>query len=282
MGEKPNIKCQKCGHEWHTKSKLKMVTCPSCNQKIPNVALKRRRLVKAFVQSRGIIGLEAAIVLIAFVIIAAAFSFMVVNQGLYATERGKVVIQEGLKQASTPLTIDGTTFVRTTAGGNTVNVIIVPVKAFGVKFVAFGRSQTVITLRVGEMAWANVYCGVLYNSTDVSKTYDPSLRYENDTQAVKFDDFVGFRYNSTAKVYVNGTYGDDLITGAVLAIANSNGDEALDSGEKGYLIVTLSDEDVASARTAINIEIRLDKSATLSIEITIPESMPPNTYVPII
>jgi flagellin FlaB len=283
MGEKPNIKCQKCGHEWHTRSKLKMVTCPSCNQKTPNIALSRRRqLIKALVQQkRGIIGLEAAIVLIAFVIIAAAFSFMVVNQGLYATERGKVVIQEGLKQASTPLTIDGTTFVRTTEDGKSVNVIIVPVKAFGVKFVAFGRNQTVVTLRVGEKAWANVYCGILYDSSDTNKTYDPSLRFENGS-AAEFDDFVGFSYDEAAGVYVSGEYGNELLTGAVLAIANSNGDEALDTGEKGYLIVTLASDDAASARTAINIEIRLDKSATLSIEITIPESMPQNTYVPII
>lgn len=292
MGEKPNIKCQKCGHEWHTRSKLKMVTCPSCNQKIPNVTLnRRRRLVKAFVQQkRGIIGLEAAIVLIAFVIIAAAFSFMVVNQGLYATERGKVVIQEGLKQASTPLTIDGTTFVRTTPDGKAVNVIIIPVKAFGVKFVAAGRNQTVIVLRIGERAWANAYLGVLYtgypNSTYYytdDSTYDPTGR--------EFDDFVGFRHANQTEtgeprdVYVNGTYtaghSAGLFTGAVLAIAHSNGDEALDTNEKGFLIITLAPDAAASARTQINIEIRLEKSATLSIEITIPESMPQNTYVPI-
>jgi flagellin FlaB len=285
MGEKPNIKCQKCGYEWHTRSKLKMVTCPSCNQKIPNIALnKRRRLVKALAQSkRAIIGLEAAIVLIAFVIIAAAFSFMVVNQGLYATERGKVVIQEGLKQASTPLTIDGTTFVRTTIDGKYVNVIVVPVKAFGVKFVAFGRNQTVISLRVGQKAWANVYCGVLYNSSDPSKTYDPSVGLAGGSP-IAFDDFVGFSYNETLNVYVHGSYddGSGLMTGAVLVIANSNGDEALDVGEKGYLVVTLKSGDGAPARTQINIEVRLDKSATLSIEITIPESMPANAYVPII
>ena len=28
------IKCSKCGHEWETKSKLKYVTCPSCQLKI--------------------------------------------------------------------------------------------------------------------------------------------------------------------------------------------------------------------------------------------------------
>jgi flagellin FlaB len=36
-------------------------------------------------QKRAIVGLEAAIILIAFVIIAAVFSFMVINQGVFAT-----------------------------------------------------------------------------------------------------------------------------------------------------------------------------------------------------
>ncbi|MEM3731042.1 MAG: archaellin/type IV pilin N-terminal domain-containing protein [Candidatus Bathyarchaeia archaeon] len=296
MEEKPNIKCQKCGYEWHTKSKLKMVTCPSCNQKIPNITLKPRRLIKKLIQQkRGIIGLEAAIVLIAFVIIAAAFSFMVVNQGLYATERGKVVIQEGLKQASTPLTIDGTTFVRTTPDGKAVDVIIIPVKAFGVKFVPVGRNQTVIVLRIGEKAWANAYLGVLYTGYNGTPYPSPSYYYTDDSTfdptGRKFDDFVGFRHANQTQggesrdVYVNGTYNighaEGLYTGAVLAIAHSNGDEALDTNEKGFLIITLASDAVALARTPINIEIRLEKSATLSIEITIPESMPQNTYVPI-
>lgn len=289
--KKPNMKCHKCGHSWYTKSKLKMVTCPSCNQKTPNITIARR-LIRAFIeQKRAIIGLEAAIVLIAFVIIAAAFSFMVVNQGLYATERGKVVIQEGLKQASTPLTVDGTVFVRTNPGGREVEVIIIPVKAFGVKYVAVGRNQTVMLLRVGEKAWANAYLGVLYtgypngtNYNATTSTYDPTGK--------QFDDFTGFQHaNQTMTgepfdVYVNETYSvgrsKGLITGVVLTIANSNGDEALDTNEKGFLIVTLAADAAASARTQINIEIRLEKSATLSIEIAIPESMPPNTYVPVV
>ncbi|RLE90526.1 MAG: flagellin, partial [Thermoprotei archaeon] len=36
---------------------------------------------------KGIVGIEAAIVLIAFVIISAAFAFMVINMGLFATQR---------------------------------------------------------------------------------------------------------------------------------------------------------------------------------------------------
>jgi flagellin FlaB len=290
LRKKPNIKCQKCGYQWHTKSRLKMVTCPSCNRKIDSTALRQRLLRKLMQQKRGIIGLEAAIVLIAFVIIAAAFSFMVVNQGLYATERGKVVIQEGLKQASTPLTIDGTTFVRTDPTGRNVDVIIIPVKAFGVKYVAAGRNQTVVLLRVGQKAWANSYLGVLYigypngayyNAT--SLTYDPTGKL--------FDDFVGFQLanqtmdGDSCNLYVNETYSTGrsrgLTTGVVLAIANSNGDEALDTNEKGFLVITLGADATATARTQLNVEIRLEKSATLSIEISIPESMPPSTYVPV-
>jgi len=286
--KKPNIRCEKCGYEWHTESKLRMVTCPSCNQKTSNTTL--RRLLKQLVmQKRGIIGLEAAIVLIAFVIIAAAFSFMVVNQGLFATERGKTVIQEGLKQASTPLTVDGTLFMRTTLEGKEVNVIVIPVKAFGVKYVAMGTEQTVMTMKIGQKAWANAYLGVLYigynttgeNYNATGLTYDPTGH--------QFDKFVGFQQanqtmdGTACNNYVNETYSigqNKLTTGIVLAIANSNHDEALDTGEKGFLIVTLATEDAAFARDEINIEIRLEKSATLSLEFSIPESMPKDTYVP--
>lgn len=239
---------------------------------------------------RAIIGLEAAIVLIAFVIIAAAFSFMVVNQGLFATERGKTVIQEGLKQSSTPLTVDGTTFVRTVPEGRMVNVIIIPLKAFGVKYVNLGRNQTVVTLRVGQKGWANSYLGVLYVGYNATNNYN-ATSYTYDPTGHQFDDFVGFQQaNQTitgepCSIYVNETYSNAIVkgftTGAVLAIANSNGDEALDAGEKGYLILTLADDDVASARAEINIEIRMEKSATLSIELVIPASMPKNTYIPV-
>jgi flagellin FlaB len=295
------VECQKCGYRWHTRSKLKLVTCPSCNQKTLNIPL--RRLIKQFVKAtRAIVGLEAAIVLIAFVIIAAAFSFMVINQGLYATERGKTVIQEGLKQASTPLTVDGTIFVRTTPEGTRVNVIVVPLKAFGVKYVAMATDQTVITLRIGEKAWANAYLGILYMGyQNPNATYTPdnatliqnynATIYTYDPTGHQFDDFVGFQQaNQTmdgtqTNVYVNETYSigcaRGLVTGVVLAIANSNGDEALDTNEKGFLIITLADDYAVPARAKINIEIRLEKSATLSIEFAIPESMPTDTYTPV-
>ena len=271
MEKKTNIQCEKCGYRWYTRSKLGKVTCPSCNQKTTNTTLRKTHVLKEIlIQKRAIIGLEAAIVLIAFVIIAAAFAFMVVNQGLFATERGKAIVQEGLEQASTPLSLDGTIFVRTTADGKSVDVIAIPLRAFGVRWVAMWQNETVVSLKLGKVAWANVYGGVLYDSTDTNNTYDPTGK--------KFDSFVGV--NQTGGKYVNGSYASaTLQTVAVLTIENSNGDESLDSDEKGYLILTFSSEDRVPVRAEIVVEIRLEKTAPLSIEFRIPEAMPKDTYV---
>ena len=215
------------------------------------------------------VGLEAAIVLIAFVIIAAAFSFMVVNQGLFATERGKAVVQEGLQQASTPLTMDGTIFVRTTASEQSINCIVIPVRAFGTEYVAIWKNETVVTLKVANDAWGNVYGGVLYDSANASNTYDPT--------GYRFDEFVGV--TASGAKYVHGAYNATAMTTvAVLAIENSNGDEALNSEEKGYLIVSLDSSYAAPVRTPVVVEIRLEKSAPLSIEFNVPESLYLSTW----
>ena len=34
------VKCHKCGHEWDTKSKHIMVTCPCCQSKTKNEEVK--------------------------------------------------------------------------------------------------------------------------------------------------------------------------------------------------------------------------------------------------
>jgi flagellin FlaB len=198
-------------------------------------------------QKRAIVGLEAAIILIAFVIIAAVFSFMVINQGVFATERGKTVIQEGLKQASTPLAVDGTMFVKTSADGENVTSLLIPLKAYGVKYVAMWQNTTVVTLKVGANAWANVYEGV------------DSSNQTGDS----FSDMLGDVTEDRAKLYIQ----------------NSNGDETLDSNEKGYLLVRLSAENAASVRTQINVEVRLEKTAPLSVEFNIPEAMPADMWV---
>lgn len=207
----------------------------------------KKTLMKLAKQKRGIVGLEAAIILIAFVIIAAVFSFMVVNQGLFATERGKTVIQEGLKQASTPLAIDGTIFVKTSVDGSNVTAMVIPLRAYGVKYVAMWKNETVVTLKVGAAAWANIYDGV--------NTMEPT----------------GENFTALAGNVSEGK--------AQLFIGNSNGDESLDAAEKGYLVVNLGLDNAAAVRGQITTEIRLEKTAPLTLEFTMPESMPEDSWV---
>ena len=45
---------------------------------------------------RGITGLETAIILIAFVVVAAVFAFVVLSTGLFSSERGKEAVYAGL------------------------------------------------------------------------------------------------------------------------------------------------------------------------------------------
>ncbi|RLG74627.1 MAG: flagellin, partial [Thermoprotei archaeon] len=66
---------------------------------------KRRR--RSFGR-RGIVGIESAIVMIAFVIVAAALAFVVLNMGFFTTQQSRAAIQRGLGEASSALELDGT------------------------------------------------------------------------------------------------------------------------------------------------------------------------------
>ena len=83
---------------------------------------------------RGITGLETAIILIAFVVVATVFAFVVLTTGIFSAERGKETVFAGLQKArgtmevrggvlirATPPTVDSIEFtVGTTAGGDPI------------------------------------------------------------------------------------------------------------------------------------------------------------------
>ena len=63
---------------------------------------------KIVADQRGITGLETAIVLIAFVVVASVFAFAVLNTGLLSSEKSKEAALGGLKETSANLSIRGT------------------------------------------------------------------------------------------------------------------------------------------------------------------------------
>ncbi len=55
-------------------------------------------------------GLEAAIVLIAFVVVAAVFSYVVLGAGFFTTQKSQQVVQQGVQQASSSMQILGNVY----------------------------------------------------------------------------------------------------------------------------------------------------------------------------
>ena len=66
------------------------------------------RPVTVWVQDqRGITGLETAIILIAFVVVASVFAFTVLSTGVFSAERGKETVFAGLAEAQSSLNSGG-------------------------------------------------------------------------------------------------------------------------------------------------------------------------------
>jgi len=70
---------------------------------------------------RGITGLETAIILIAFVVVATVFAFIVLTTGIFSAERGKETVFAGLQKARGTMEIRGGVIV--TAPGGAVETI---------------------------------------------------------------------------------------------------------------------------------------------------------------
>ena len=65
------------------------------------------RIKRFLAGQEGITGLETAIILIAFVIVASVFAFVVLSTGLFSAERGKETVFAGLNKAQANLELHG-------------------------------------------------------------------------------------------------------------------------------------------------------------------------------
>jgi flagellin FlaB len=80
--------------------------------------------MKKFAKIEAFTGLEAAIVLIAFVVVAAVFSYVVLGAGFFTTQKAQQVVYSGVQQASSNLVIIGETYGDATGTPNEIHAII--------------------------------------------------------------------------------------------------------------------------------------------------------------
>ena len=68
---------------------------------------KRGEFMRTMKDQHGITGLETAIVLIAFVVVASVFAFAVLSTGLLSTEKSKETVIGGLEETSASISLRG-------------------------------------------------------------------------------------------------------------------------------------------------------------------------------
>jgi flagellin FlaB len=75
-----------------------------------------RKLTGRLRNEDGITGLETAIILIAFVVVATVFAFVVLTSGVFSSERGKETVFAGLQKARGTVELRGGVVATSTAG----------------------------------------------------------------------------------------------------------------------------------------------------------------------
>ncbi len=137
---------------------------------------------------KGFTGLEAAIVLIAFVTVAAVFSYVLLGAGFFATQKGQETVHTGVKQATSSMELVGSIV----ATGNTSASEIKNV-TFTLQLAAGGQpidlSKTVITVLVPSKG---EYKELKYekNSTDLDQTSEYYVNWIYSLQGNNPDDYL--------------------------------------------------------------------------------------------
>jgi len=189
---------------------------------------------------KGIVGIEAAIVLIAFVIVAAALAFVVLNMGFTTTQKSKETMSSGLSEASSALEIDGTVLAKADTGTQKVTVVAIPLK------LASGKAPI-------DMSRAAV--SIVY--------YDGSSWH---TETVSLNSSMIITSSATTDITQwSGSYTVEL------HFYMGDGDAIFESGDKAILYIKLSNG--AAPYSKVHIEIKPPVGAPLTVERMIPSNL---------
>ena len=158
---------------------------------------------------KGLTGLETAIIVIAFVIVAAAFAFAVLNMGFQTSQRSTEVMQSGLQEASSAIELDGAVI----AYSNTAKTNVTSIE-FCIKLSA-GKHPVDLSNETLAIAYTDPYVHV-YN------IYDGYVTDDEDFFKSKFQ-------GDDARDWMCGIYE-----------VRGDGDNMLEYGEKFLVVVNVT------------------------------------------
>jgi len=225
---------------------------------------------------RGVIGIESAIVLIAFVIVAAALAFVVLNMGFATSQKAKTTIVSTLQEAGSSLEVSGKVIASAQVSASKLNVTGIPIKiAAGGDSVNLSNLTAAVKYLSNQVTYDDIYAGTLNlantgNSTFISlknathAAYETGLRSPNDGLSL-----------ITRDPYRGGLTGtlDDFPLETVAFIyftVKANENEIIEQGEHAVLAIVYAVGDRPGTLDKIRAELLIPAGASLTVERQVP------------
>ena len=210
---------------------------------------------------RGIIGIESAIVLIAFVIVAAALAFVVLNMGFATTQKAKTTIISSLAEASSALEISGKVTAIANVPAGLVNATSIPIKVTaGGATINLDNSTVSIKYLSNTVEYDNILVGTL-----TTRTYgNLSQAFEDAKDNTGIWQITQNPVNDTAS---------NLITSAIIywaVSAQTPPNSILEPGEHAVIGIAYNANDRPAGLDKVRAEVLLPSGATLTVERNIP------------
>jgi len=211
---------------------------------------------------RGVIGIEAAIVLIAFVIVAAALAFVVLNMGFSTTQKAKTAIIAAIEEAGSSMEVAG----KMTAAGNVTNQVLltvnIPLKIIsGGSTANLGGNATSIRFISGDVEYDNIYfCGPI-----AGEFITPTAAWD---QAVIDAGINGCAAEVNQNPITDGPLAQT--TAIVYWSVNLNNNSILDIAEHAVVSFGFSAADQPTQLDHIAFEILPPTGAPLTVDRTVP------------
>lgn len=199
---------------------------------------------------RGVIGVESAIVMIAFVIVAAALAFVVLNMGFTTSQKAKTTILTSLDEVSSSMQLAGkvTAIGCTTAGtcsdNPVLNATVFPIKiTTGGNSVDLAASITTVKYLSNSVEYDDIYAGPI--TAAEYRSVNSALVQADAETGSEFDAFNGVSFIDTPSE----------TTAFVYWSVRSDSNAILDQGEHAVLVIGYSAADRPVSLDNIRTEI---------------------------
>jgi len=213
---------------------------------------------------RGVIGIESAIVLIAFVIVAAALSFVVLNMGFSTSQKAKTTIGQGLDTSSSALEVGGTVSGHLNGTAQTLDIVTIPLKvASGSTSVDLQKSLTAVKYFTTKVNYDNIYNGTITSNT-----------YTNVKDAL--DAAVTAKILQHSPLATSSPTTPTNTTAFVYWTVNNNQNTVLDHTETAVLAIVFKAADRPAQLDQLTAEVVPSVGPPMTVERTLPTLT--NTY----